>query len=433
MLFVSVLGVCCIPLRAQQTFGSLLSLWEYADKHSVQIISARAQKDIANAGVHQAQRNFLPSVNINGGFTDNVSIQPTLVPGELFGGQPGTFVEEQFGKRYNYNAGLSGQLDLLNTSNWFTLKGARLTESVSDLNWKLNRQNVYKATADAYFTYYLMMEREKLAEKSLKTAEAILMHATENYHQGQISQVTLNTTAIHVKNASLSLLVSRQSQQNALMQLKQWLDMSMTDSLILTDNLVVPLSEEASVLISSADVNVSLAQVQMLAAHNSWQASRAAYVPTLSALYVFNTQITGDEFLNFNDANNLPQQYWGLRLTLPLLAHGTRTYQMDKQRLEYETATKRYESASRQAALNDNNLLDNFYTAREKFRVSDEILELYHANDVHATRQFEAGQMSLDERLRIYQDYLDYKNEYLRNLSDFYMRYAELKVRQHLF
>jgi outer membrane protein len=433
ILFVAALSLYCTPLRAQQIIGSLQALWKYADEHNVQISLSRKQKDIAEAGLHQAQSNFLPTVNINGAFTDNVSIQPTLVPAELFGGQSGTFVEEEFGKRYNYNAGLSAQLDLVNATNWFTLKGARFEESLSDLNWKLNQQTIYKATSNAYFTYYLMRESETLAEESLKIADVILTHARNLYQQGQISQVTLNTTTIHVKSASLSLLASRQSQQNALMQLKQMLDMSLSDSLILTDNLVIPLSDEPGALNSSADINVKLSQMQLLAANNSWQAAKAAYVPTLSAVYAYNTQITGEEILNFSNTNKLPQQYWGLRITLPVLTHGTRTFQIAKQRLEYETATKRYESASRQAAVNDDNLLDNYRSAREKLDVSHEIRELYLANDLHATRQFDAGQISLDERLRVYQDFINYKNEYLRNLSDFYMRYAELKVRQQQF
>lgn len=433
LLLIVLMCVCCCELWAQHTFQSLEELWKYAEEHNIQIRTTHAQKETGSAAVRQARNNFLPSVNLNSAFTDNITIQPTLVPAELFGGEPGTFVEEKFGKRYNYNAGLSAQFDLVNANTWFAVKGARLEESVSDLNWKLNRQNIYKATSSAYFTYYLMRECEKLADESFKTAEVMLTHARNLYQQGQISQVTLNTTTIHVKSASLSLLESRQSQQNALVQLKQWMDMSVRDSLILTDNWPVSSSEGLTALSSSADINVKLSQMQMLSASSSWQASKAAYAPTLTAVYAFNTQITGDEFLNFNHTNNLPQQYWGLRLTMPLLAHGTRAFQMEKQRLEYETATKRYESAARQAAVNDDNLVDNYHSAKEKLGVSNEILELYHNNDVHAARQLEAGQISLDERLRVYQDYLNYKNEYLRNLSDFYMRYAELKVRQQLF
>ena len=126
IVFILVFTCCryCV-LQAQHTFSSLKEVWTYAEAHNVQVGSSYAQMQIAAGSVRQAQNNFLPGVSLNGGLTDNVSIQPTLVPAELFGGEPGTFVEETFGKRYNYNAGVNAQLDLINTTNWFTLRGAR--------------------------------------------------------------------------------------------------------------------------------------------------------------------------------------------------------------------------------------------------------------------------------------------------------------------
>ncbi|MCZ8217475.1 MAG: TolC family protein, partial [Cyclobacteriaceae bacterium] len=243
---------------------------------------------------------------------------------------------------------------------------------------------------------------------------------------------TLNTTSIYVKQASLTLLNANYSKQQALNQLKQWLELSVSDSLILSEKWPVYSIGENDIVDFNfpPDLELKLSQMQSAASQNAWQAAKAAYLPTLTAAYSFNTLITGNEFLNFNNTNNLPQQYWGLKLTVPLLSNGTRNFKLSKTRLEYDAARKRHESIAQETTLIDNNLITHYTAAREKLQSSSEILELYHNNDTHADLQFEAGQISMDTRLRVYQDYLSYKQEYLRNLADLYTRYAELKVRQ---
>lgn len=421
-------------LLAQKIFGSVEALWKYVDEHNASMSFARTQRAMTLAQTRQAKRNFLPAVSLNGAFTDNISIQPTLVPAELFGGEAGTFVEEQFGKRYIYNGGLNAQWDIVNTEDWFALKSAHVDESLSELQWRIDQRDIYTATSNAYFTYCLMQKSEAITTESLKTAEDIQLHAANQYTQGQISKSVFNLAVAQVKSSALALITVRQNKRSALSELKQLLNLSASDSLLLTESLSLDsLNVAVPTLYSSDDINVKLSHMQMAKAKNVWQASKAAYAPTLSLVYSYSLQITGNSFLSFSDANHLPQQYWGVRVAIPLLAHGSRSFQEQKAQLEYEYSKLNLESTMRQASLSDDNLIHDLQQVWAKVQIAEELLALYYDNDAHAARQLEAGQISLDSRLRVYQDYIAYQNEYLATLAEFYMQYAALKVRQQPF
>lgn len=79
MLFLFLCGSAYTQLH----FASLEAVWQYADQHAAQIKIARAGKVSSGISVQQSMATLMPTVQANGGFTDNVNIQPTLVPASL--------------------------------------------------------------------------------------------------------------------------------------------------------------------------------------------------------------------------------------------------------------------------------------------------------------------------------------------------------------
>lgn len=417
-------------LSAQFVFRSLEEVWNYADQHNIDVAIADGQKQIAKQAVKQAYGNLLPTVNLNAGLTDNILIQPTLVPAELFGGEPGTFVEEEFGKRYNYNANLTAQVDIINASNWKAIKTSRYEEEVSASNLAKAKQNLYNLSAQAYYTFQLMHEMESLVEESLHASKNTWKHAQQLYQNGQISEISLNETAIQVKKAMLHLTTARQNQTEALNQLKQLLNINAHDSIRIEDPLIMSESVEPIALELSSSTDVKLSYARMLVAKNSLSAARSAYLPTLAGVFSMSTQLAGNEFMNFSSSNNLPQQYWGLRLSIPLFANNVRSFQVAKAKIDLDLTRKQYETTRQRVSIEDENLQTGFQHAQTSLRDAREILELHFKNDQHASRKLTSGLISTDERLMTYQAYINYKNEYLQYLSDYLIKYYQMQVRQ---
>lgn len=421
-------------LNAQQTFQSLEEVWGYADEHNIQVIAGRANQTIAQKNIVQAYGALLPVVTATGAFTDNIQIQPTLVPAELFGGDPGTFKEEQFGKRYVYNAGVTAQIDLLKLQSWFAIKSARYGYEFATRSLEKTKYDLYTQIANACYTSQLMDEATVLSSENLAISKETYQTLSLKYSEGQVNEVTINNAQINLKKAEINFSTARQNKLTALNSLKQLLGLLPNDSLRLELNAAIPsISTEEMQFSPYSGAEIRMTQSDMLMSKANWQAATASYAPTLSFIYSAGRQIAGDDIFNFNNTNNLPQQYWGLRLTIPILAGNTRSFQNAKARIDYDTKKSQYENAIATTEIKDQNLIASYLTASTAFYKAKEILELYKQNDLHAKRKMNEGLISVDERLRAYQDYVTYQNEYLQAMAENFIQYYNVKIRQKTY
>jgi len=418
--------------KAQLRFASLQELWAYADAHNIQLQAAEAGKTTAGINVKQSYGAILPTVTANGSFTDNMTIQPTLVPANLFNpsAPAGTYTEATFGRRYIYNGNVVAQVDILNTQDWFAIKAAKLNNEIALLNIAKSKTDLYGQLASAYYSYVLLTEAERLSRDNLQTTTTAYNLATNKFTEGLISEITLNTAKINNEKAGKSLELAMQNKLLQLNNLKILLNTR--DSILITERVE---KDNALALgdVFAPDPNVQLSAMQMQAAKNEWQSSKAAFAPTMSAIYQYNTQIAGDQFLKFSNTNNLPQQYWGLRLSVPVFSGGAKKYQVQKAKVDYSLKQKEYNNAKLQSGINDENLLIAYNSALSVYNKSKDILQLYQGNDTHAERRLSEGVISLDERLKTYSDLIVNQNEYLQSMSDYMIQQYRLQIRQTNF
>lgn len=432
-ILVACLYCYCNFAQTQVTFTSLEAVWAYADENNLHISSAQTNEHIAQKSMQQAYGNLLPSVTANGSFTDNVQIQPTLLPASLFGGEPGTYIEEQLGRRYVYNANITVQLNILNTQSWFNIKSAKYNAEIAALNLSKTKQGLYEQIANAYYSHLLTKEIIKITRQNLSAADTILQSAQHQFDEGMVSEITLNTAKINREKAVISLQTAEQNSLISLQQLKLLLNLSTQDSLTLTEPLNITLQsvQNPTAFALSPDIKLAFAQLQL--SKNNWQAAKASYAPSLSAVYQWNMQVAGDEFLNFENSNSLPQQFWGLRLSVPLLAGTDRKYQVEKSKLSYLQQERFYQSAQNQVTVEDETRWLEYQNAYSAFQQSQRILDLYQQNDAHATRRLSEGLISLDQRMDTFTDYLANQYEYLQRLSDLLIQNYRIQIRQKAF
>ncbi|WP_153796250.1 TolC family protein [Foetidibacter luteolus] len=428
ILLIIALGLAGNTAFGQLRFSSLEDIWGYADKHSTEIQAARNNRLIAEKSLKQAYGSMLPSVTANGSFTDNVTIQSTLIPATLFNpaAPEGTFTEATFGRRYIYNANINTQFDILNMQDWFAVKAAKFEKEMATLNIEKSRRDLYARLADAYFSCLLLNEAERITLEDLNTTTVVYNIARNKFNDGLVSGITLNTALINKSKAEKSLGVIAENRKIQLNNLRLLLNCN--DSIYLPETL--PLKVQVVDSISFLpDPEIGLANTEMLVAMNNWKSSKAAFSPVLSAVYQYNTQVASDELLKFGNSNTIPQQYWGLRLSVPIFTGGTRKYQLDKSRLEYETRRTQYEAAKLQSSISNSNILLSYNSSLKAYQKSVSILELYESNDRHAQNRLQEGVVSLDERLRSYSDLTASQNEYLQSMSDYFIQAYKLKIK----
>ncbi|WP_338873348.1 TolC family protein [Spirosoma sp. SC4-14] len=428
-----LLSVSVSATAQKLTVHSLDEAWQYANQHNSAIATARSNGQIAQKGVQNAYGHLLPTIAVTGGFTDNLTLQPTLVPASLFGGSPNVFNEVVFGKQFLYNAMLSAQLDLLNLPRWNQIKAAKIEQELALVQQQKTKANAYATLSDAYYAVLWWNEVAVLTEQNDQAADRIWQIAQNRFREGTISEVSLNTAQINREKTRLSLETARYNQEQAEEQLKAFLELPADSKLALTETLTkkVLMVSDSSDFTTHPDV--LLAQAQVRKANQSLKTAQSAFSPTLSALYQGNIQLAANSFLSFENASHLPQQYIGLRLNIPILAGTDRKYQTDVAHLNLLNSQQQYTAIQHQIQHQDQRMLQGYASALNTVQKSQRIMELYAQNDLHAQRRLAEGIIPLDERLRAFSDWIGYQNEYVQHLLDYLNQRVQLTIRQRTF
>lgn len=435
---MKLLNKYCLPLilfavtsfaHAQIHFNSLKEIWKYADDHNIQITTAQTNEKIAAVNVKQTYGSMLPSVSVNGSFTDNVQLQSTLVPANLFNPSalPNTYVEANFGRRYNYNAGITAEMDIINTQDWFAVKAAKLETEIARMTIAKTKKDLYEQLANSYFTCILLNEAEELSKENLKTITEIYTLSLNKYNDGLISEITLNTARINKEKAAKNLDIA---QQNKILQINSLQAiLNSFESITLSEELQEEIPIESGNTFAP-DPNAALYHLELLSSKNDLQSKKAVFAPTLSAVYQYNSLTAADHFANFDNSSTIPQQYWGLRLSLPIFAGNTRNYQIQKAKLTFNSKKEQYNNAVLQNNINNTNLLAAYNNSLQSFNRSKIILNLYQSNDKHASQKLAEGFIALDQRLAFYADMVTSQNEYLQSMSDYFIEQYRLQISQ---
>jgi len=90
-------------VHAQLKFSSLQEVFNYADFQAIALKSAVLNEQIASSEKKEVQIGLLPTISSSFGYNDNITLQPTLVPAQLFNpaAEAGSFEEMTFGTQYN--------------------------------------------------------------------------------------------------------------------------------------------------------------------------------------------------------------------------------------------------------------------------------------------------------------------------------------------
>lgn len=431
-----MLGMVIMPLLGwgQTTFNTLEDVWQYADAHNTTIKNATYEVRKAERTVQQSYMDFLPDVNANAAYTDNLTIQTTLIPAVIFGGPEGVYRPVQFGQKYTYNAGFTAQLDLVNIQTWHNARIAKETEALNRALLSNTRKNTYQQIATQYYACILYSEALQLAEKSAEIADSMYMAVDNRYNEGTVGMPNLDIAKLNSERAQQTLITATYQLLSSRNMLKGLLGMDIKDSIVI-GQLLRATSTTVSQEAFKEDPTVGLAYHQTRLNRDRFKASNAGMYPTLAVLYSNNTQQFDNTFrpLDAGGPAWFPASYWSLRAQWNIFNGGNRWLQSQKNKLSYLQSREDEAQARRQSAINDDNLRLNYTKTVLLYTKAESIMNLSYDNYMHLTRRYNEGIASLDDRLRAFTDYINYQNQYLNSLSEMLVQLYHIKLRQQSF
>jgi len=415
-------------MDVQIQFQSFQELLKYADEHAIQIQNALIGEQIASANKKGAKSYLYPSVNASAGYNNNLTLQPTLVPEQFFNpnATEGSFRELTFGQQHVYSTGIQAQWNILNFQKQFASQTADIVAEQSEINTQKNKYNTYNLLASTYYSILLTQEAIVIYEENLKVSEAIYKSTNEKFQKGIASEEALNL-------AKIKQLQNRNTLQQALSNRSRFYT-----------QLKSQLNTSQQFIISDSPQNYSLTSTNFETIHPeiTWQEmevdkqksllkeKKALLLPNLSLNYQYNTSWATDGFTDFSNANELPQQYIGAKLNIPIFSGFSSRSKIKKSKLELQQQELQLENTKLVKQNEDDLLLLDVNQFEEELAENSKIMVLIQKNDVHAENKYNSGITSLNERLDSYEDLLNAQNAYLQSLASYTLAKYKLNIRQ---
>lgn len=432
-IIIALLGFTSFNTIGQVQFGSLQEVLAYADKSAISVQSALYQEQIANAKKQASKTALLPVVNASAGFNDNITLQPTLVPANLLNpaAAEGTFNEYTFGRRYIYNTGVQANWDVLNFQKWFEVKTSDAALKLNEANTLNSKYQVYNQLAQSYYSILLTQKYLAISKENLVAADSIYQIAKNKYEAGIFTEENLNRSKIQLVQARQQTESLTASLEQLYNQLQSQLNINETIVLNgmlsqneagLNQNSYIP-SLHPEVLVQEAQVKLSRQQLAQ---------TKSLQYPTLTVGYQYNYNWATDKMLDFSGANNLPQQFWGMKLSIPIFNGWNTQSKITQSKIQLQQQQLLLENKKLLTKKEDENLQIQYRQYFKDLDKQDQVLQLQNKNDKHSKNRYESGIIGLDERLDKFQDLLQIQNQYMQSLSNYYISYYKLYIRKQM-
>lgn len=417
----------CVSIHAQVRFHSLQEVLDYSDMHAIGIQNSKRQEDLLALKTKESKANLLPTLSINLGYNDNITLQPFLLPEQVFNpsAPEGSLTEVTFGTKYNYNIGGRVQWDVLNFQKLFAVKTAEADWQKGKVSTALNKMNVYNALANTYYSILLTLEAIGIYKENLSVTQTIYTSAQNKYQKGIISEADLNLAEIKNLQTESRLQNAESNLNQFLVQLQSQLNI--TDSIRIDDNLSAFLVDENIVASTHPEVLLKGAEIQKQV--NVIKQIKALRYPIFSLSYQNSRTWASQDFFNFSNVNELPSQVLGATVSVPIGNFSTRQ-KITESKLELEIKQSDLENTKLVKDKEDELLKLRMEQTKEQLSQNEKILRLQKINEKHAENQYQKEVIGLDERLNQYEDLLIAQDAYLQSLGALTITKYQLYIRK---
>lgn len=422
------------PLMAQQQEFSLKQAQDYAVLHNFQAKNAVIDISIAVKKIRENLAIGLPQAEMSLGYTNFINLATQLIPAEFFGGQPGDYIELQFGTKNNAN--LQAQLSqLVYSGAYFVgLKMAKVAQQMSQLQLEQVQLEVRQAIAGSYILCLVAERNLDLMKETIATMEVSVKDSKALQEKGFMQETDVDKLRLLLLDLKTNELNAANQIRNAYSLLKFNMGLTFSDEIRLADNLDILLMatdpegllghefDPASTVgykLMDAQENISKLQIKL---------AKSEYQPVVTA-FLSQTENAQRNQFNFFDFNKkwFPTTIFGINVGIPIFSSGKRYYKVQQADLNYQKSLNTKRQVSESIALGVLTARNNFQVSVETFRNKRENFDL--AKKIYNKDQirYKSGVISTTDLNQTYNQLLQAQGTYLGSIMDLFTKKTELQ------
>ncbi|MCU0384463.1 MAG: TolC family protein [Flavihumibacter sp.] len=294
----------------------------YAKQHSYQVKKVLEDIRIQQQVNREVTASALPQVNGSFNFINNIKLPVSLVPGEFFGGAPGTFIPVQFGVQYSSTTGAELNQILFDGQVFVGLQARNAAMEFARKNAEITEVSIAVNVHKVYYQLLIGEQQLELFHDNIERFEKLYHDTREIYKNGFAEQLDVDKVNVTLTNLRTDSLKLKTQINNGYLGLKMLLGMPLTDSLVLTDKLSDELIKE-NLLDSAYSVNdrreFQLLQIGKELNDYNVKRYKLMALPTVSVFGNYFTNAQRNEFDFFKSGGRWFQQSTlGLRINVPI-------------------------------------------------------------------------------------------------------------------
>lgn len=287
----------------------------------------------------------LPQISAAVDYQNYLKQPVTLIPGEIAGGEPGTFVPVTFGTQQSLNAtGTWNQL-IFDGSYIVGIQSAKTLLQISKNAKTKTDLEVKKAVINAYGNVILAEESVDILQNNVESLRKTYQETKVTYENGLTEQEDVEQLEITLLDVQNQLNRSKRMVNISYEMLNMTLGIPVESEVVLTDDLDELALEYSDLALLSKEIPVE-ENIDYRIAKNSEESAeiqlklqQAKALPTLSGFVNYGYQGFSEKFTFFNNNQEyFAQSILGISLNIPIFSSGLRGAQTQQRKIELEQA-----------------------------------------------------------------------------------------------
>jgi outer membrane protein len=386
-LFIA-LSITLFVARAQEvpTKLSLDQALSYAYAHNNQMLNAAQDVRDAYAQKWVTIASGLPQIDGGLDYQNQLKRPVSLLPGEFFGGEPGTFIPVTFGQKQQMSATATLRQQIFNGSYLVGLQAIKTFIEISALSEIKTKIEVQKAVVNAYTGVLAAQESERIIANNIKQLKATAEETQKMWAQGIVEEEAIEQIQITLANLENQGRNSRRVVNISQQMLNLLLGLELDNQIVLTDELaklaaqelLEPVTEE---FVADKNIDYQLGVNLKEQKRLELKLQKSYSLPSINTFVNYNSSAFADTF-----AFTQNQQQWfnssilGVNINMPLFTSLGNTAKTKRAKIAYLKAQNNLTQTQKQVLLQWEQAqsawtlaMDNYHTAGQNLKLAERI------------------------------------------------------------
>ncbi len=377
----------------------------------------------------------LPQISGAINYQNQLIQQVVQLPGEIAGGEPGTFVEVVFGQPQQVTASATLRQKIFDGSYIVGVQATKAFLRYSNNNNEKTAQEVRKSVVESYGNVLLAQESVAIFKKNKETLDKNLYETTKLFENGLGDEESVDQLKITLSSIENQLKNAIRLEEITLQMLNVVMGLDLNTPTELTENLENLTQEQIDLGIMETDLSLENNVDYKIALNLNeqryfeWKLARSRALPTLNGFVSYGALSFGNEF-SFLDRG---QDYFefssfGIDLSIPIFSSLKRSASTQRAKIALEKAKTQLTEAEQQIRLQLENARSNYVLAIEQYETSKNNLELAERIERKNQIKYTEGLASSFELRQAQTQLYTAQQEYLQFMVDVINKKTALEI-----